>query len=418
MNFKPNILQSWEGYTQKLLIKDIFAGITVGVVALPLSMAFAIASGLKPEVGIYTAIIAGFLISIFGGCRVQIGGPAGAFIIIIYGILHDYGLANLLIATGLSGLILVLMGLLKLGNLIKHIPQTVIYGFTNGIAILIGLSQIKDFLGLTNELPADFFGMVREIIIHLPDFKPLALGTSLICLLFLISWRKIRRHIGFVGGVPETFLVLFFATVTAKLWDLPLETIGSRFGGIPDHLPSWTIPQFDSVNILHLLTPILTLAILGAIESLLCAKVADEITNTSHDSNQELLAQGLTNFLLPFFGGMPATGTIARTVTSIHSGGSSPIAGIVHSLTLVLIVCFASQLAQFIPLACLAAILIYVAINMGEWDKLLKPTQFKVSERISIYSVFGLTVVFNLAVGILVGIIWSLITNWHGKKRQ
>jgi SulP family sulfate permease len=417
MNFNPNILHSWEGYSQRLLIKDIFAGITVGVIALPLSIAFAIASGLKPEVGIYTAIIAGFLISLLGGCRVQIGGPAGAFIIIVYGILHDYGLTNLFIATSLSGLVLLLMGFLKLGTLVKHIPQTVIYGFTNGIAILIGLTQIKDFLGLSNELPSDFFGIVLEISKHLVDFNPFALGTSLTCLALIVTWRRVRAKMGFLANVPETFLVLFFATWAVKFCNLPIETIGSRFGGIPEHLPTWTIPQFDGVNILNLWLPVLTLAILGAIESLLCAKVADDITKTSHNSNQELLAQGLTNFLLPFFGGMPATGTIARTVTSIHSGANSPIAGIVHSLTLLLIVCFLSHLAKFIPLACLAAILIYVAFHMGDWDKLLRPRQFMLVERISIYSVFVLTVIFNLVIAILVGIAWAWFTNLCQKKR-
>ena len=417
MKFQPNILSSWKGYNQQLFINDVFAGLSVGVIALPLSMAFAIASGLKPEVGIFTAIIAGALVATLGGCRVQIGGPAGAFIVIVYGILHTYGPVNLLIATALSGVLLFLMGLFRVGGLIRLIPQTVIHGFTSGIAILIFLSQLKEFLGLSVEVPADFFSMLEAIYSHLHEYNPITLKTALLCLAFLFAWRMSKKYFRVCNHIPEILLVMILATWGVHVFHLPIETIGTRFGGIPNHWPALVIPSFASVDLAHLFVPIVTLAILGAIESLLCARVADGLTHQSHNSNQELMGQGLTNFFLPFIGGMPATGTIARTVTNIKSGGTSPISGLVHSLTLVLIVFFFGHLATEIPLACLSAILIYVAWNMGDWVHLRQIRQRPFSDQVSLVMVFILTVVCNLALAIGFGLCWALFNYWFKQHK-
>ena len=402
--FKPNILSSWNEYSYKAFVKDIFAGMSVGCIALPLSMAFAIASGLTPEVGIFTAIIGGAMIAILGGCRVQIGGPAGAFIVIVYGIVHTYGLNNLFIITALSGILLFLMGILRLGGLIKHIPNTVILGFTNGIAVLIFTSQLKEFVGLKLNLPVDFISNVHTIITHISEFSLPTVTASIACLLFLLLWRKIKTYNSVIGALPEILLVMILSTIVVRIFQIPIETIGTRFGGVPNHFPAFNIPDLLHADMTKLWIPVLTLAILGAIESLLCARVADTITQDQHDSNQELIGQGITNFLLPFFGGMPATGTIARTVTNIKSGASSPISGITHSITLFSIVIFLGDWAKDIPLACLASILIYVAWNMGEWKELVWKKEKRISNQFCIWLVFLLTVLFNLAIAIAAGI--------------
>ncbi len=409
--FYPRLLDSFQGYNSTLFTKDVLAGITVGIVALPLAMAFAIASGLKPEAGIFTAIIAGGLISILGGSRVQIGGPAGAFIVIVYGIVDRYGIANLLLATAMSGVFLFLMGLLRLGNLIRFIPVAVIIGFTNGIAVLIALSQIKEFFGLQiTKMPAEFFLAIEAIYAAADTVNPTALGLSLGTLVFLIIWRKFQKQFTHIGHIPGTVLAMAVATIITNIFHLPVDTIGSRFGGIPSGLPSfewipltWSTAQF-------VITPAITLALLGAIESLLCARIADGLIHDRHESNQELMAQGIANFVTPFFGGMPATGTIARTVTNVQSGGRTPIAGIVHSLTLLVIVLFGAPLAKNIPLASLAAILIFVAWNMGEWNKFIELKQFRMPYRITMLSVFFLTVVLDLTVAIQVGLLLAFIT--------
>lgn len=409
--FYPRLLDSFQGYNSTLFTKDVLAGITVGIVALPLAMAFAIASGLKPEAGIFTAIIAGGLISILGGSRVQIGGPAGAFIVIVYGIVDRYGIANLLLATAMSGVFLFLMGLLRLGNLIRFIPVAVIIGFTNGIAVLIALSQIKEFFGLQiTKMPAEFFLAIEAIYAAADTVNPTALGLSLGTLVFLIIWRKFQKQFTHIGHIPGTVLAMAVATIITNIFHLPVDTIGSRFGGIPSGLPSfewipmtWSTAQF-------VIAPAITLALLGAIESLLCARIADGLIHDRHESNQELMAQGIANFVTPFFGGMPATGTIARTVTNVQSGGRTPIAGIVHSLTLLVIVLFGAPLAKNIPLASLAAILIFVAWNMGEWNKFIELKQFRMPYRITMLSVFFLTVVLDLTVAIQVGLLLAFIT--------
>ena len=417
--FRPALIDSLRGYDRERLVRDIGAGLTVGVVALPLAMAFAIASGLKPEAGLFTAIIAGFLISALGGSRVQIGGPAGAFIVIVYGIVERYGIANLIIATAISGVMLFAMGLFRLGTLIRFIPVAVIIGFTNGIAVLIGLSQIKDFLGLTvKAMPADFFGIVAALAHALPTLNPQALllaSASLALILlwqFVITPKLLARHpfTAKFSTVPGSIVALVAATAAVSLLDLKVDTIGSRFGGIPSALPGLTWPDFSWASAKHLLVPSVTLALLGSIESLLCARVADGMTQGRHDSNQELMAQGIANFITPFFGGMPATGTIARTVTNIKSGGSSPISGMVHALTLLLVILVAAPLAQNIPLAALAAILMFVAWNMGEWREFANLRQFRVPYRVTLLAVFLLTVVVDLTVAVEVGLFAACIT--------
>ena len=419
--FRPKLVDSLKGYTREQLGADIAAGLTVGVVALPLAMAFAIASGLKPEAGLFTAIIAGFIISALGGSKVQIGGPAGAFIVIVYGILERYGLSNLIIATAASGVLLFLMGLLKLGTLIRFIPVAVVIGFTNGIAVLIMLSQAKDFLGLkVSNMPADFFGILRALSDALPSFQPTSFALALGSLLLIVVWQRtfaarpsVPQAKGFrrtLQVIPGSIVALVAATLLAQSLNLPVETIGSKFGGIPSALPSFVWPEFSVPTLKQLGMPIFTLTLLGAIESLLCARIADGLIGDRHNPNQELMAQGVANFVTPFFGGMPATGTIARTVTNVKSGGRSPIAGMVHALTLLVVVWVAAPLANHVPLATLAAILMFVAWNMGEWHAFADLKQFRAPYRITLVAVFLLTVMVDLTVAVEFGLFAACIT--------
>jgi SulP family sulfate permease len=416
--FRPRLLESLQDYNRPRFIKDVGAGVTVGIVALPLAMAFAIASGLKPEAGLVTAIIAGLLISLLGGSRVQIGGPAGAFIVIVYGIVERYGLANLIIATAMSGVMLFAFGFFKLGTLIRFIPVAVVIGFTNGIAVLIALSQIKDFLGLqVTAMPADFFGMLSTLKVALPSLNPHATGIAVLCLFTVVFWQFLLPRLrgahpwtGRLASVPGSVVALVLATVCVALFDLPVDTIGSRFGGIPSSLPGLVWPELSWETARFLLVPAFTLALLGAIESLLCARVADGMIDDRHNPNQELMAQGIANFVTPFFGGMPATGTIARTVTNVKSGASSPIAGVVHALTLLLVMLIAAPLAQDIPLAAMAAILMFVAWNMGEWREFVHLRQYRLPYRITLLAVFFLTVVFDLTVAVEVGLVAACVT--------
>ena len=411
MFFHPRILDSFKGYNSTLLTKDVLAGLTVGVVALPLAMAFAIASGLKPEAGIFTAIIAGGLISLLGGSRVQIGGPAGAFIVVVYGIVERYGIPNLLLATAMSGVFLLLMGIFRLGTLVRFIPIAVIIGFTNGIACLIGLSQIKDFFGLKIEkMPAQFFQSIHALYNAADTVNLTALSLACGSLAIIIGWKKIQKHLGWLCHLPGTVVAMFLATLITALFNLPVDTIGSRFGGIPSSLPHFEWISIGWGTAQFMVIPALTLALLGAIESLLCARIADSLIHDRHESNQELMAQGIANLVTPFFGGMPATGTIARTVTNIESGGRSPLAGVVHALTLLLVVLFAAPLAKNIPLASLAAILMYVAWNMGEWKKFVDLKQFRLPYQLTIVSVFLLTVILDLTVAVQVGLLFAFIT--------
>jgi len=414
--FRPRLLDSLQGYDRQRFVQDVAAGVTVGVVALPLAMAFAIASGLKPEAGLFTAIIAGFLISVLGGTRVQIGGPAGAFIVIVYGIVERYGLANLILATAMSGVLLFLMGLFRLGSLIRFIPVSVVIGFTNGIAVLIMLSQIKDFLGLKiKNMPADFFGILHALWHNLHSANLASLLLALASLSLLIGWLRMSRRLTgtpfqALSMVPGSIIALVFATLVTWLLSLPVDTIGNKFGGIPSSMPAFQWPEFSWDSARFLLMPTLTLTLLGAIESLLCARIADGMTGDRHNPNQELMAQGVANFVTPFFGGMPATGTIARTVTNIQSGGSTPISGMVHALTLLAVVLVAAPLADHIPLAALAAILMFVAWNMGEWHEFLLLRQYRLPYRLTLLAVFFLTVVFDLTVAVEVGLIAACLT--------
>ena len=419
--FRPKLLDSLKGYTREQLGADVAAGITVGVVALPLAMAFAIASGLKPEAGLFTAIIAGFIISALGGSKVQIGGPAGAFIVIVYGILERYGLANLILATAASGVLLFTMGLLKLGTRVRFIPVAVVIGFTNGIAVLIMLSQAKDFLGLkVSNMPADFFGILRTLNEALPTFQGTAFALACGSLALIVLWQRVfsakqgqapaqgLRRI--LQVVPGSIVALTAATLIALEMHLPVETIGSKFGGIPSELPSFVWPEFSLATLQQLSMPIITLTLLGAIESLLCARIADGLIGDRHNPNQELMAQGVANFVTPFFGGMPATGTIARTVTNVQSGGRSPIAGVVHAFTLLGVVWVAAPLANHVPLAALAAILMYVAWNMGEWHAFKDLKQFRAPYRITLLAVFLLTVMLDLTVAVEFGFFAACLT--------
>ncbi|WP_298208634.1 SulP family inorganic anion transporter [Acidovorax sp.] len=419
--FRPRLLDALRGYDKSRWLADVGAGITVGIVALPLAMAFAIASGLKPEAGLWTAIIAGFLISALGGTNVQIGGPAGAFIVIVYGIVERYGVANLLISTACAGVLLVLLGLFRLGTLVRFVPVSIVIGFTNGIAVLIALSQVKDWLGLSiDRMPGNFFSQISTLAQHIGSFNPYAFGLGAACVAGLFLWPKLTLKESPVMRVLEQHTVRTFARVPAPVvalvtlsllaWalKLPVETIGSRFGGIPQALPAFALPDFSWETVRLLVTPTLTIALLGAIESLLCARVADQLATDphykKHDPNQELMAQGVANIVVPFFGGMPATGTIARTVTNIRSGATSPIAGMVHALTLAVIVLVAAPLALHIPLAVLAGILLYVAWNMGEWHEFTRLKHFSNHYRLLMLGTFFLTVVFDLTVAVEVGL--------------
>ena len=420
--FHPRLLDALRGYDRERLGKDVGSGLTVGIVALPLAMAFAIASGLKPEAGLWTAIIAGFIISALGGTTAQIGGPAGAFIVIVYGIVERYGVANLLISTACAGVLLFALGLFKLGTLVRYVPVSIVIGFTNGIAVLIALSQVKDLLGLEiTHMPGDFFSQLKAIAghIHTLNFFALALGS--VCVLGLFVWPRVfvqgsplirlleGRTVRTFARVPGPIVALVTLSLLAWGLDLPVQTLGTKFGSIPSGLPAFELPEFTWETVRLLVTPTLTIALLGAVESLLCARVADQLAtdphHTKHNPNQELMAQGVANFVVAFFGGMPATGTIARTVTNIRSGATSPVAGIVHALVLAGVVLVAAPLALYIPLAVLAGILLYVAWNMGEWHEFVRLRQFSSHYRMLLLGTFFLTVVFDLTVAVEVGML-------------
>ena len=425
--FRPRLLQDLRDYNRERLVKDVGAGATVGIVALPLAMAFAIASGLSPEAGLWTAIIAGFLISVLGGSSVQIGGPAGAFIVIVYGIVERYGLANLLIATASAGVLLFLLGWFKLGTLVRYVPVSVVIGFTNGIAVLIGLSQLRDALGLDiAKMPADFFSQIGALAGHLHSLNPWSLALAALCVFGLFLWPRLwasesvfRQKIDELttvsalkatSRVPAPVIALVSLSLLAWGLSLPVETIGSRFGGIPQGLPAFELPAFSWETVKLLVVPTLTIALLGAIESLLCARVADQLGDRpKHDPNQELMAQGVANAVVPFFGGMPATGTIARTVTNIRAGATSPVAGVVHALTLAVVVLAAAPLAKHIPLAVLAGVLLFVAWNMGEWKAFARLKQFSNHYRLMMLSTFLVTIVFDLTVAVELGLVLAVV---------
>lgn len=401
---KPKLFSTLKGYSKQQFISDATAGIIVGIVALPLAIAFGIASGVTPEKGIITAIIAGFIISFFGGSKVQIGGPTGAFIIIVYGIIQQYGTTGLAIATIMAGIILVIMGLIKFGSLIKFIPYPVIVGFTSGIALLIFSTQIKDFFGLQiQQVPSEFHQKWLSYIHSFSSLNFYVTGIAILSIIIMIVWPKVTHRIpgSLVAIIVTTLLVIFFK--------LPVDTIGSKFGEIPSNLPSPTYYEINLSVIRNLIGPATVIALLAAIESLLSAVVADGMIGGKHRSNMELVAQGMANIVTPIFGGIPATGAIARTATNIKNGGRTPIAGIIHSVTLLLIMIAFGSYAKLIPMATLAAILMVVAYNMSEWHSFKSLLKSPKSDVAVLLTTFFLTVIFDLTIAIEIGMVLSVL---------
>lgn len=400
----PKSILCLRTYNGSKFSHDLIAGATVGLVALPLAMAFAISSGVSPQAGIYTAIVAGFLISALGGSRTQIGGPTGAFVVVIYSIVSRHGLDGLFLCTLMAGSILVVLGATGLGKAVKFIPRPVIVGFTNGIAVLIAGTQIKEFFGLSVEkVPGDFLSRMRVLA---ENFDTLSWQTTTLAASAVVVILLCRKY---VPRVPGYIVALFLGTLAAQIADLSVATIGTRFGGIPTGLPSFAWPNIRFDMIVPLIPSAMTVALLGAIESLLSAVVADRMSGDKHDSNVELVAQGIANLVTPFFGGIPATGAIARTATNIRSGATTPVAGMVHAITLLCILVFAAPLAQHIPLAVLSAILMVVAYNMGEWKEIPKLLKLTWAD-ISVWAItFALTVFADLTVAVSTGIVLAAL---------
>jgi SulP family sulfate permease len=394
----PKLVVSLRQYSRQMFLHDLLAGITVGLVALPLAMAFGIASGVTPQAGLYTAVVAGFLISALGGSRTQIGGPTGAFVVIVAGIVVRFGLPGLAMVTLMAGIILLAMGLTGLGSAVKFIPRPVVIGFTNGIAILIASTQIKDFFGLrVGAVPSEFLPRMKLLIGHMPSLNLQALAIGAVTLAIMLILPRITKRF------PASIVALLACTAACALFHLPVETIGTRFGGIPRGLPPFAVPSFHAEHILPLIPSAFTVALLAALESMLSAVVADSMTGDRHNPNVELVAQGIANITSPLFGGIPATGAIARTATNIRSGARSPVSGIVHALTLLLVLLVAAPLASYIPLATLAAVLFVVAWNMGEWREIGGILQLGFTA-ISVWLVtFALTVFADLTVAVSVG---------------
>ncbi len=402
--FKPKFFSILKlGITKKELTTDIMAGIIVGIVALPLAIAFAVASGVSPEKGLITAIIAGFIISFLGGSRVQIGGPTGAFIVIVYGIVAQYGTDGLIISTVMAGVMLVVMGFLKMGNLLKYFPHPLIVGFTSGIAVVIFSTQIKDALGLNIEkVPSEFIEKWTLYFHNIHSINFFALGITLFTIFLVIfSGRLIKK-------VPGSFFALILSTLIVQTFDLPVTTIETFFGEIKGSF-SFEIPHFEWSQLQYYFAPAIAIALLGGIESLLSAVVSDGMISGHHRSNTELIAQGIANIVTPFFGGIPATGAIARTATNVKNGGRTPIAGMVHAVVLLLIMLFLGQWAKLIPMASLAGVLIVVAYNMSEWRSFVSILRSSYFEVIVLLTTFGLTVFMDLIVAIQVGVVLSAL---------
>lgn len=400
----PKLVESLRGYHLKTFLSDLIAGITVGLVALPLAMAFAISSGVPPQAGLYCAVVAGFLISALGGSRTQIGGPTGAFVVIVYGIVAQHGLNGLLVCTVMAGIMLVFLGLTGLGTAVQFIPRPVVVGFTNGIAVLIASTQINDLFGLRiDHVPGEFVDRMRAIVTHVPTAS---VTTTLLAggaLLVLILCKR------FCQQVPGAIVALLLGTVVVVVFGIPVETIGTRFGGIPSGLPTIAVPQFQPDMIPALLSPALTVALLGAIESLMSAVVADRMSGDRHNPNVELVAQGIANIAAPFVGGIPATGAIARTATNIRSGAKTPVAGMIHAFTLLAVLLFAAPLARYIPLAVLSAILMVVAYNMGEWKEIPKLLKMSWATIAVWFTTFALTVFADLTIAVEFGIVLAAL---------
>jgi sulfate permease, SulP family len=392
-------------YDREKFFADLGAGVTVGLVALPLAMAFAISSGVSPQAGLYCAIVTGFVISALGGSKTQIGGPTGAFVVVVAGIIAKYGIDGLFACTMMAGVMLVLLGITGMGTAVKYFPRPVIVGFTNGIAILIASTQIRDFFGLRlDQVPGDFFHRMAALARAFPTLNWEATLLAVISLAVMISCQKYARR------VPGAILVCFGATAAVALIHLGVETIGTRFGGIPKGLPHFVVPQLHYDTVRQLFSPALTVAMLGAIESLMSAVVSDKMSNDKHNPNVELMAQGVANILSPLVGGLPATGAIARTATNVRAGAKTPVAGMIHALTLLAIILFAAPLVKDVPLAALAAILLMVAYNMGDWEEI--PEILKLSKAdIAIWLLtLTLTVVTDLTFAVEFGMILAALT--------
>ena len=403
--FKPRLLDELAHYSPNKFRADLLAGVTVGIVAVPLAMAFAIASGVTPEQGLITAIVAGFLISALGGTRLCIGGPTGAFVVVLYAILAKYGWANLMICTMMAGCMLIAMGMFKLGALIRFIPNSVIIGFTNGIAALIALSQIKDFLGLPiASMPGEFFGIVKALTGNIQHAHWQSVLLAVACFAFLKYWPA-----RFSRWVPAPFIVLVVATLATVFIDSGIATVGTKFGDIKASIPMPTLPDFTIEQLGSLIPPALTIALLAGIESLLCAVVADKHTQDHADPNQELIAQGVANVVSPLFGGLAATSAMARTSANIRNGAQTPVAGCIHAVTLLLVLLIAAPLAKHVPLPALAAILMWVALNMGEWREFKVLRQYTPMRNATLVSTFLLTVLFDLTVAVQVGMVLATL---------
>lgn len=402
--FAPKSILALRTYTARTFVSDLVAGVTVGLVALPLAMAFAIASGLPPQAGIYCAIVTGFLISALGGSMTQIGGPTGAFVVVVAGIIARHGVDGLFMCTMMAGVLLAVFGLTGLGSTVRFIPRPVVIGFTNGIAVLIASTQVKDFFGLRIEqVPGEFIERLEALASR---FSTLSIeATALAAGSLLVVALCVR----FLPRVPGTIVALALGTAVAVALDLDVETIGSRFGGIPSGLPALHVPAFKPRLLLSLLSPALTVALLGAIESLLSAVVSDRMSGDKHNPNVELVAQGVANIVSPLFGGLPATGAIARTATNVRTGGKTPVAGMVHALTLLAIILVAAPLAAHIPLAVLAAILFVVAYNMGEWGEIPALLRLSKTDITVWFATFALTVLADLTVAVEVGMVLAAL---------
>jgi SulP family sulfate permease len=397
-SWQPKLVEALATYDRRTLSSDVIAGLTVGVVALPLAMAFGIASGVSPQAGVYTAIIGGFLVSLLGGSRIQIGGPTGAFVVIVAGIIARHGLSGLLMVTMMAGVILLFLAVTGLGQAVKFIPRPVLLGFTNGIALLIASTQVKDFLGLAiGDPPSEFFARMAMLFRSLSTLNPVAVSLAVASLaLVLVIPRWLPR-------IPGSIVALVLGTAAVAALKLPVDTIGTRFGGIPGGFPPFDIPTFRADLILPLLPAALTVALLAAVESLLSAVVADSMTGDRHNSNAELMAQGVANIVAPLVGGIPVTGAIARTATNFRSGARSPIAGVIHALTLLAIVLLIAPLARHVPLATLAAVLFVVAYNMGEWREIRGVWRLDWADRMVWIITFALTVMADLTLAVEVG---------------
>ena len=413
LEFKPQLFATLKNYSRKQFTTDLLAGIIVGIVALPLAIAFGIASGVTPEKGIITAIVAGLIISVLGGSKVQIGGPTGAFIIIIYGIIQQYGFEGLTIATLLAGVFLIMFGVLHLGTIIKYIPYPIIVGFTSGIALTIFTTQIKDLMGLTMEsVPSDFIEKWIAYIGSIPTIDWWSAGVGIGSVALIAVWPRLAGR-SFLGKLPGSLIAIIVMTIAALLLKqyagvTTIETIGDRFS-ISNELPGATVPALSWETIKGLVSPAITIAILGAIESLLSATVADGVIGAHHSSNTELIAQGVANLASPLFGGIPATGAIARTMTNINNGGRTPVAGIIHAVVLLLIFLFLMPLAQYIPMACLAGVLVIVSYGMSGWRSFASIMKNPKSDVIVLWVTFLLTVIFDLTIAIEVGLICACL---------